>query len=284
MRKIIVLAVLLAFASGCPPPARAPLDPIPLQEAIGIVNANTGRIAGCLKATGSASGHVVLETGKRQAFDFHASVQVLAPRHLYASFKSGLGAQEMLLGSNEREYWLHLLRDDDTYRVGTYQALADDTESPIQLRPDMLIEALGFNALPEAPAGAAGPVQRIVDEYQQLLFLAYTVAGQGVIRKEYWLDRYEPRLIRRILFRDDLGRVVMQSVLGDYKASSDGEALLPGRARVEWPLQNAVLDFRIREWASLPDRGRDHPAFVAPHQRGQTYRHMIDLDTGLPLP
>jgi hypothetical protein len=283
MHRGVILGLALVFVAGCPPPPRMPLDPIPLHQAIDVVNANTGRITTCLKATGSASGHVVLETGKRQAFDFHASVQVLAPRHMYASFKSGLGTQEMLLGSNDRAYWLHLLRDDDTYRVGTYQALEDDAESPMQLRPDMLIEALGFNALPETTVGTAGPIQRVVDEYQQLIFLAYTSKGQGIISKEYWLDRYEPRLIRRIMFRDDSGRVVMDSRLDDYRALGDGGALLPSRVRVEWPVSDAVFDFRIREWKPMPDRGRDHSAFIAPHRRGQTYSHMIDLDTGLPL-
>jgi hypothetical protein len=202
---------------------------------------------------------------------------------MYGTLKSGLGTEELLIGSNAERYWLYSKRDG-TYRTGTYAGLADDLEAPMPLRPDMLIEALGLNPLPETTVGTAGPVQRIVDSHQQLIFLAYTHKGQGVIQKEYWLDRYGPRLIRRILFRDGIGRVVMDSILDDYRALRPGGPMLPRRVRVQWPLQDAVLDFRIHTWKLMPDRTPGHPAFVAPHQRGQDYPHMIDLDTGADLP
>jgi hypothetical protein len=204
---------------------------------------------------------------------------------MYATFKSGLGTEEMLLGSNSDKYWAYVRLDDGTYRVGTYAALGDSVGSPLALRPDILIEALGLNPLPETTVGTAGPVQRVVDHYQQLVFLAYTQTGQGVIYKEYWLDRFEPRLIRRILFRDELGQVVMDSALGDYRRLNNDGPWLPRRVRVEWPQQDAVLDFRVSEWKPMPDRGPDHLAFIAPHERPTpvAYPRMINVDTGEPL-
>ncbi len=275
--------VLLLLVTGCPPPAERPYEPIPMDQAIAVVNTNTAQITTCLKATGSASGHFVDDQGRRQAFDLNAVVTVLAPHLLYASFKSGLGTEEMMLGSNPERFWLHIKRDDDTYRTGTYAALADDLDAPLPLRPDMLIEALGLDPLPEATVGAAGPVQRIDGAHQQVLFLAYDGSGQGVIRKEYWLDCREPRLIGKVLFRDAMGRVVMDSSLSDYAPLTGGGPLLARRIRVEWPQHHGVMDLRIRQWSPMPERGPGHPAFVAPHQRGERYRRMIDLDTGGPL-
>lgn len=284
MRRLLVTALLLVYVPGCPPPPRRVLDPIPIDQAIGIVNNNMSRIATCLRAEGSAAGHFTVADGGRHRFDLRAVFFVTAPRHLYLTLKSGLGTEEVLLGSNDEKYWLHVKRDDDTYRFGTHAGLEGDVESPMPLRPDMVIEALGLNGLPEQTVGAGGPVQRIVEEHQQLIFLAYTSKGQGIIRKEYWLDRYEPRLIRRILFRDGMGRVVMDSQLDNYRRSADDGPLLPHRVRVEWPLEGGMLDFRISRWQPRPDRGTDHLAFVAPHERGQAYTHMIDLDGERPRP
>jgi len=284
-------AVLLLATAGCPPPAHPLLDPIPIDQAVAVVNANTGKIGVCLRAQGSASGHFVADDGRRHPFDLRAVFFVLPPRHFYMTLKHSLGSEELLLGSNDLEYWLHIRRDDDTYRYGTHAAIesadlsALDTAGrgqagrpALPLRPDMVIEALGLNGLPDDTTGTAGPVQRIDDEHQQLIFLAYTTTGQGVIRKEYWLDRREPRLIRRILFRDGIGRVAMDSRLDEYRPLGSDGPLLPGRVAVEWPLQGGRLDLKVDRWQLRPDRGPDHPAFVAPHHRGETFRHMIDLD------
>ena len=277
-----VVLVWLLWIPGCPPPAVKPGVPLQLHEAIGKVNRNSAGIDVCLKANAHANGYWADQTGGRRAFNSDATVLVIAPSHLYGTFKV-LGSEELLLGSNADKYWLYIKRDENTYRVGTYTRLDESEASSLPIRPDMLIEALGLNPLPETTVGTAGPVQRITDDHQQLLFLAYTDEGQGIVTKEYWLDRFEPRLIRRIVFRDPMGQTIMCSQLDDYKPLTDGGPLLPGEVHVRWPLEGSELELRIRQWKRMPDRTRDHAAFVAPHQRGQSYRRMIDLDTGLPL-
>lgn len=255
-----------------------------MDQAIGLVNANTSRVTTCLKAAGWADGWFTDQAGRRRRFDLpHTSLQVIAPRHLYLSAKSGLLTEELMLGSNDHKYWLHVRQDDDTYRHGTHAGLADEPVEAMPLRPDQLIEALGLNGLPQDTTGPDGPIQRVVDEYQQLIFLAYTADGQGLIRKEYWLDRYEPRLIRRIVFRDGMGRVAMESRLDGYKPMGRDGPLLPRRIRVEWPQEAGALNLRISGWKTMPTRGPSHPAFVAPHDRGMTYTKMIDLDARPPL-
>lgn len=279
MRKYCIAVLLLAGTSGCPPRSSAPLAPIPMGQAIGLVNANSARITTCIKAEGSASGALTDDSGRRHRFDLpHSSFQVIPPRHLYLTCKSGLLTEEILLGSNDRKYWIHVRQDGDTYRHGTHAALEGEPGLSMPLRPDQLIEALGLNALPQDSTGRSGPMQRIVDEYQQIIFPAETPDGQGWIHKEYWLDRYEPRLVRRIVFRDVLGRVVMESRLSRYKPMGGDGPLLPHRVHIEWPQQNGVLDFAIRRWKPMPTRTADHAAFIAPHDRGLSYTYMIDLD------
>ncbi len=282
-KRWIAVTVLWLGVVGCDPSPVRTMPPITLHDAIDIVNDNTVLIEGCLKATGSARGHVVDAQGKRQQFDLHTSVQVLSPRYMYATFKSGLGAEEMLLGSNQQKFWMYIKRDGDTYRSGTYASLQEGKSTSLSLRPDLLIEAMGFYALPNTTVGTGGPLHRVADNHQQLFFLAYTDEGQGIIQKEYWLDRQSPRLIRKIIFRDAMGRVVMQSDLDDYRSVGDSALVLPHLVRIDWPQDGGLLELDIRKWNSMPGRGPDHAAFVAPHDRDQTYPRMIDLDTGLSI-
>lgn len=276
--------MLLTCLTGCPPPAKPPLEPIAMQDAIGIVNANNARITSCLKASGWLNIQFTDDRGRHRYFDLpQSSFHVIAPRHTYLSAKSGLGTEELRLGSNDEDYWFYIKQDDNTYRHGTYAALTGEALTSMPLRSDLVIEALGINSLPGDTYGPEGPVQRIVDEFQQLIFLAYTPDDQGVIRKEYWLDRYEPRLVRRILYRDDLGRVLMDSRLSDHKPAYRDGPHLPGRVLVSWLHNDLKMDFRIRRWEAKPGRGRDHRAFVAPHKSEDPFkdrfRNIIDLDT-----
>jgi len=275
-----VALLLLTCLTGCPPPTeRVPLDPIAMERAIGIVNANADRLTTCLKAEGDAACRFRTPDGKHYQSDLRGVLVVIPPRHLYGTLQSGLGTREILLGSDDEQYWLHVERDDDTLRYGHYSALEDEPVSSLPLRPDQVIEALGLNPLPVDTRGHLGPVQRIADAHQQLLFLTYDPTGQGIIRKEYWLDRHEPRLVRRILFRDALGRVAMDSLLDDHRRPEEGAPMLPHRVRIAWPLEEATLDFRIRTWNPMPDRTTDHPAFVPPHERDPgAFRNIIDLD------
>lgn len=282
MRKLWI-AALLPLMVGCPPPMLRPPEPVTMSQAIARVNANTGRIHSCYKAIGAVRGHVTDQTGTRQPFDLQASIQMLAPSFLYGSFKSGLGTEEMMLGCNAQAYWLFINRDNQTYRTGTYAAHQPDAVDDLPLRPDLIIEALGFLPLPDITVGTQGPVHRLVEDYQQLLFLDYTTKGQAVIQKEYWLDRRPPFLIRRILFRDPQGQVLMDSRLSAYRPVDSSSLLLPTKVYVDWPQDDSAMRFSIRRWKPLPDRGTDNAAFIPPHLRGQRFGHMIDLDTGLPL-
>ncbi|MCH7813735.1 MAG: hypothetical protein IID40_06905 [Planctomycetes bacterium] len=111
---------LLGCAIGCQQPDRPILAAIPMSQAVNLVNRNDNLITTCLKAEGSAAGHFTDQAGRRHVVDLRAVLQVIAPRHLYLTLKSGLGTEEMLVGSNQEQYWLHVRRDDDTYRYGTH--------------------------------------------------------------------------------------------------------------------------------------------------------------------
>ncbi|MGB2987451.1 MAG: hypothetical protein WBE26_16425, partial [Phycisphaerae bacterium] len=109
-------------------------------------------------------------------------------------------------------------------------------------------------------------VQRIVDDYQQILFLVYDDQGRVVLEKEYWLDRYWPQLIRRVIFRDADGVVTMQSALDDYKAYSHGGPLLPYTMTADWPESDTQLRFHVRKWTLVETVGPESIQFATPRE------------------
>ena len=282
MRKAAWLLGLVPAIAGCPPPpALRPLDPLPLRQAIEPVNENAARVSTGLKATGSVRGQVVVAEGRKHRFDLNGKLLVIPPRHLRFDVQNALGRTEFLLGSNADCFWLHVGRDEDTFRFGRYATRDDERAVDLPIRPDWMIEALGLSALPTDTTGTGGPVQIIERDRQRLLFICYDARGQGMVRKEHWLSRYEPRLIERVVFRDDIGTELMHSELSDYRRSDETAPLLPHRIRVDWPAQDSWIEFHVRRWQMRGDITTDQPAFQlpAPEALREQHRRVIDIDS-----
>ncbi len=283
-RRLVVGAIALACA-GCPDGpggARPPLDVIALEQSVSIVNENLGRAGGGLRASGTVTGTYVRASGRTHnlGLGMKGELSVIPPLHMRFDITE-LGQTQILFGSNTNLYWLYIRPDQDTYRWGHYDDIADVPESDLPLRPDQLIEAIGLNPLPETATDVelAGLVQRIEPDWQQLLFVPPGSGGEPVLTKEYWLERFDRRLLRQILFRDRMGRVQMRASLDAYRAIRDGGPWLPHRVLVEWPLRRGELDYRILRWREFEELTPDHPAFAAPHERGLKFGRMLPLGT-----
>ena len=279
---VSVLCVAALLAVGCPPRREpVPLEPVPQGVAAGIVNDNLLKISSTLNARGRVRGHVTLEDGQRRHFDLAGHLFFLRPRHLSLDLKADLGGSQMLLGSNDTYYWYHNKRQGDSYWCRRYDRLAGGRDPDVPIRPDEIIEALGLTPIPiaEFSQPSRRPMQRIVDEYQQLLFVELNDQGRPRLEKEYWLSRHDPRLVSRIVFRDAIGRVTMASSLTKYDVlGTDGPAL-PRRIEVVWPLDGSQLTFSVSRWRAVEAVRPDGPQFTPPHQRGLRYdNEMIDDD------
>ncbi|GAF91919.1 unnamed protein product, partial [marine sediment metagenome] len=127
----------------------------------------------------------------------------------------------------------------------------EDLPPDIPVRPDQIADALGLGPIAEDCGGAARPVQRVVDEYQQILCLVHDEWGDLVLEKEYWLDRFEPQLVRRVIFRDAHGVVEMTSRLDQYEPLGPGGPLLPRVMVADWPKTQARMRFRVDKWSPV---------------------------------
>lgn len=262
---INILSPIIFVLAGCAatPKLAIRLDAIPMQKAIGLVNANLGQINATLRATGTVDGQITLKNGKQRSFTLDGSLFYLAPSFLRFDLKK-FGDRKILVGSNEQLYWYYS-KEKGEYQCGRHDTPEDWPEN-IPVRADQLIEALGFSKIVQDAKGMSMHyVQRIEDDYQQLLLI---IDHNGVphIEREYWLDRAEPRLLRRVIFRNSWGGIDMSSELSDYvKLSSDGP-WLPLNLTASWPAMKTHLKFRVGRWKMIPKVGPDGPQFATPNE------------------
>ncbi len=265
-RTAAAIVALLLYAGCTPPPRLAPLDPLPLDQAVETINDNNRRIIGVLKAEGRVIARVRTSKDRVRTFDLEGILIYAPPDHLRFTLKHDLGGDQLIVGANDSQYWFHDLTAGEPPKVRSLDHLVNGRDSEFPVQPRQIIEAIGLSPLPDGaePHPMRRPVQRVESEHQQLLLLDYDDSGAPRLEKEYWLARSDPRLVRRIIFRDAMGRVEMESQLSQHQPLGDIGPLVPFHITVDWPLEGSLIEFSISKWQMMPDRGKDLPAFQPP--------------------
>ena len=258
------LGVVAFVLSGCrSQPARIPLDPVPMHHAIRIVNDNTGLITGTVRASGSVDGRFSTPDGRSHSYHLDGVLFYLAPIYVRFDLKS-FGDRQLLFGSNADNFWYYNKREE-AYHCG-HHGTAEDLPPEIPIQPDQTVDALGLTPIPTGTTDRVQHVQRVVDDCQQILFLVYDAEDHLLLEKEYWLDRYWPRLVRRVVFRDASGVVEMESMLDDYRPLTPGGPMLPRLMTANWPQSKSQMRFRVRRWKLVEEVGPDSIQFATPHE------------------
>jgi hypothetical protein len=256
--------LVLIVTGGCETPSKAiPRNPVSMRSAIETVNTNTSAIQGTLRASGFVDGTSTRSDGKKMDYHLDGVLFYLRPTYVRFDLKS-FGDRKFLLGSNAESFWVFDKAEERYHcaRHGEESELADALPIP----PDRVVDALGLSLidLDADDERTLGHVQRIVSDFQQVLFLERDSDGLAALRKEYWLDRYSPYLIRRVIFRDVQGDVEMVSELGDYQPIASGGPLLPHSMKAEWPRRGSQMRFRVSNWRIIPGLGPDALQFQPP--------------------
>ena len=93
-------------------------------------------------------------------------------------------------------------------------------------------------------------------------------AGLTTGQVKYWLGRFRPQLIRRVIFRDREGLIEMQSDLNDYASLAPGGPLVPHAMTAEWPKAGAYMRFRVGRWSEAAEVEADSIQFATPKACG----------------
>ncbi len=280
----LLCAGMLIFTAGCPQPGPdkqiKPFDPIPMPDAIALVNQNNQGLQMTIKSKGGfARCKFTDQDGSKRKFDVDANLIVNCPRNMRLDM-SVLGKSYFVFGSNDARYWVEQ-PDAHALTWGRHDRDIEPNARDLIIRPELIVEALGIAMIPENPEGAAAPMQRLTDTHQQLLFFDEGGHSNGRITKEFWLSRFAPQLIDRVIFRDPMGQLVMDAKLGKYKPIVPGGPLIPNRFEVTWPATDGYMLLTTSGWKLMPKVAKDHPAFQFPLDRGAQFDHIVDLDVEL---
>ncbi len=255
--QFVTLVVCALFITGCPHSSLEPLFQ-PKHQAIHLIEVNRIMAKGGYKAIGVADGYFRDAGGKKRHFSLDATLLLIAPDHLRFVLENAFGGEEMQVGMNTENWWVVAHRPRSQTLVGQHGEVVT-AGGALPLDPSQLIECLGWTRVP-----AFDVAQRVVDDYQQLMFVSRDSVVGSRIEKEYWLDRFPPFLIRRIVFRDKEGRVVVSSDLSDYRRVGESGPEMPHKYVLSWPLDDARLFLKIRRWRPLSRLTRSHRAFSPP--------------------
>lgn len=268
---VVTLAALslLSSASCCLLPHRkagARLEPLEQYQAVACINDNSARVEGVLKATGRVHAKVRAGDNKTRTFDLEGIMLFCSPENLYFELRHDLAGEQLIVGSNGRDYWYINKAEDEPPICRPYVQLVNGRDPDLPVQPGQIVEALGLSPLPTDAASMHGArmAQRVTDENQELLFVGDAPQGGARVLKEYWLSREGERVLRRIVFRDVMGRVEMESVLSGHVRLGDNGPFVPTHLMLSWPLEGSWLDFRVGRWTEMFDKGPDIPAFRPP--------------------
>jgi len=264
--------VLICCIGGCVGPHRRDrgpaLPPLPMQSAVDLVNENAAKITGSLRATGAVDGEFATDRGRRVSYHLDGTLFYLAPQYLRFDLKK-MGNRQFLFGSNEQMYWVYD-GDKETYHCG-FHGGSQGSDEDMPIRPDRIRDALGLTPLHLTESEQ--PIQRLTADSQQITFRSQTAETDGVAVREYWLDRRAPRLIRRVIYRDAKGKVLMESRLSEHEALAEGGPYVPQEMEALWPQDHARMSFHVSKWNTVPDVSATSPQFKTPTEcaRGSYY-------------
>jgi hypothetical protein len=241
-----------------------------MPQAIDVVNHNNNHISGRLYGAGRWWAKMTFADGAFQTADGTFRLHYGRPNRLCFQAK-GLGGKYFEAGCNEDDCWFWEQLEKDAMTIGTREAMAGAAiERGIPINAEDLMDALGVQLVDTETTGTTGARYRVDTEHHQLLYEQVVGAGQAVITKEYWLSRYQPYLIERVLYRGSDGRVIMTAQLADHEPLIGGGALVAKRVEIEWPQNQCSLKLEFDRSKLYDDL--DKIEFVSPDRREERDR------------
>lgn len=220
-----------------PPPA-----PRPLAVVVDTVNRNNARLDQPIYVPiVDVNASLTDDAGKRQRFTLRGRLVMQRPASLWMQLDHSLEADQMRLGSNEREYWLVIRGDFSTMWWGKHEHAGKTCVRSLRLDPTRLADALGLAMLPER--GMLGPYRYCNPRFDELMYGRHDPLGGLRVDRAYLVDRFEPYLLRGVTYYDAMGRPEVLVSLDELQPLGEGGPLLPRRVSLTW--------FETKDWMRM---------------------------------
>ena len=276
LRLYFYYAAAILIFTGCAPEIQKPVEIVPgkesLAEALSVLKARSQNAVPLL-----AKGRCLLryyDTDKKKHKKEPLTVRVLVkpPVEIYLQGDATLVYKAIVLGSNEREFWL-LLKPKEISKYWWGQWSEQDSSERLKINPRTLFEALGILEI-----GA--------EENWSLLnegaFDVLTRRERGVVIKKIYIYSRD-YLVKKIVYLDLSGQAVAFTELDDYKEVSEG-FFVPTSIRIITYGQNdgedslsINLDLKSIKPVKFSER-QQNVYFNPPPQRG--FKHILVNEGG----
>ncbi len=207
-------AAILIFA-GCAPEIQKPIEVVPgkesVAEALSVLKARSQK-AVPLKAGGRCLLQYY-DAGKKKHKKESLAVLVLVkpPVEIYLQGDATLVPRAIVLGSNEREFWLSIRpKEISTYWWGKWSEL--DSSEGLLMNPKTLFEALGVAEIKAEENWSLS---------NEGAFDVLTRQERGVVIKKIYIYSRD-YLVRKIEYFDLQGKAIAHTELEGYREVSDG--------------------------------------------------------------
>ncbi len=215
LRVWFCFAIGMLFFTGCVIEPPKPIEIVPAKEsateALAVLKARSQNAVSLRSRGRCVLEYYDPENKKRKKEKLEVTVLMQPPVELYLQGDVTLVPKAMILGSNEREFWL-LMRPNEIskYWWGTWSE--QNSSEGLIINPRTLFEALGF-------------LETGADENWSLsnedAFDVLIQRNRGVVIKKIHISK-RGYLISKIEYYDSKGLALALAVLKSYKEVSDG--------------------------------------------------------------
>jgi hypothetical protein len=217
------MAAVLSGAAGCAPKMAEPLAVCPgkrsTADALAVLRSHSQNVIP-FKANGQCHLKYYAEGKKKpQSESLDIKLWVNPPTEIYLQGDKPLIAKAIVLGSNDREFWLAISPKEISLYCWGLWSEQNASEGPA-INPRTLLESFGIG---EAETSEGLPATRTAgwSLSNEGAFDVLTKQEQGVIARKMYVYSCDYR-VRKIEFFDASGRVVARAELEDYREVSNG--------------------------------------------------------------
>jgi len=209
------LAVLLSTAAGCAPKMQKPLAVCPgklsTADALAVLRSNVQK-AVPFRASGQCLLKYYVEgKNKPQSESLDVKLWANPPMEVYFQGEKALIGKAVVLGSNDREFWLAISPKEISLYCWGLWAEQDSPEGPA-INPGTLLESLGIG---QAGTGEGWSLSN------EGAFDILTKRERGAITRKMYVYSCDYR-VRKIEFFGADGRVAARAELDDYQEVANG--------------------------------------------------------------
>lgn len=275
-RLILLVAAAMMILVGCAPEIQKRLETCPgkesTAEALAALRAHSQNMAP-FKAGGQCRLEYYLEGKKKpQSENLSIKLWVNPPLEIYLQGDKPLMPKAVVLGSNEREFWLSISpKEISTHWWGQWSQQGS-SEGPL-INPKTLLEALGIGEIDQDQDWSLS---------NEGAFDVLTKRERGVITKKVYIYACDYQ-VQRIEFFDSSGQVIARAELDKYQEAAPGFSIPAsiklttlGRGGGQDPL-SITLDLEGVKAAEINPQRRQ---YLFEHRPPQGFKHIRRIVNG----